>query len=117
MSSSGWSASDTARYGVSSTSYRTAWTSASLPARNMSWASARRAPGRSTTRLPRLTSRPPMMTVSVSGDTEASASGFHHGAAASPAGPAATSPAYTDPASTDPASTGPASTGPASTGP
>src|SRR5208337_365201 len=78
-SSSGWSASDTARYGLSSTSYRTAWTSAIRPTRNMSCASARRAPGRSRTRLPRPICWPPMVTVSVSGETEASASGSHQG--------------------------------------
>src|SRR5262249_27257588 len=72
--SSGWSASDTARYGWSSTSCSTAWTSASRPTRNMSCASARRAPGRSRTRLPRATGWPPMVTLSVSGDTDASAS-------------------------------------------
>jgi hypothetical protein len=46
----------------------------------MSCASARRAPGRSRTRLPRAIGRPPIVTLSVSGDTEASASGSHQGA-------------------------------------
>ena len=69
----------TATYGSSSTSKSTAATVASRPMRNMSWASERPAPGRRTTRLPRATSTPLMGTLSVSGDTLASAAGFHQG--------------------------------------
>ena len=66
---------------------------ATRPARNMSCASARRAPGRSRTRLPLATATPPTSTRSVSGDTEASAAGSHHGAAAGRCRPPARLPA------------------------
>ena len=52
---------------------------AAARSRNMSWASARRDPGRRITRLPRATRWPAMSTESVPGDTDASASGSHQG--------------------------------------
>src|SRR4029077_498254 len=84
-SSSGWPCSATARYGLSSTSCSTAWTSATRPTRNMSCASVRRAPSRSRTRLPRAIAPRTIRALWVSGYTEASASGSHHGTDVSPA--------------------------------
>ena len=52
------------------------------PARKRSWASALRL-GRSSTRLPRLTRVPAIITASVAGSTAASRSGSHHGTSAS----------------------------------
>src|SRR5262249_44390174 len=79
-SASGSPAGLTATCTWPSTSNSTACTSASRPARNRSWASARRAPGRRTTVLPRATRTPRTMTWSVCGDTESSEPGSHHGA-------------------------------------
>src|SRR5579883_2049151 len=71
-SAAGSSGTLTARCTAPSTSNSTASTTASRPARNRSWASARRAPGRIRTLLPRAMRTPAMSTWSVSGDTEAS---------------------------------------------
>src|SRR5580704_4296420 len=57
-SASGSSAGLTATCTWPSTSNSTAWTSASRPARNRSWASARREPGRMMTLLPLATRTP-----------------------------------------------------------
>src|ERR1700744_3981203 len=65
----------TATWTWPSTSCRTASTKASRPTRNRSWASARRAPGRIRTLLPRPTMTPSITTSSVSGDTELSEPG------------------------------------------
>src|SRR5579859_964922 len=77
-----------------STSWNTACTVASRPARNRSCASvprgdpARAAPGSIRTLLPRATGTPSMMTWSLSGDTLVSAPGSHHGTSGD-AGPSA----------------------------